>query len=269
MFVKKFSNNGIPYLRLVESQRYTNSSGIRTVRKKCIYNIGPLSRFDDGKPDYVDRLKKSFKAGSPIISELQKFCDVQPAREKYSFSISDGSSFCIGHPKLYSNVLIERILEELGLITFFTRYKQLTKYKFDLTGFFRHLIYGKILNPASKMNTTTQNEDYYTPVVKNLYEYNIYDTLDFIYNYKSNIINAINRSLIKSFERSTHIIYYDVTNFYFEIESPDDDQYDDAGNIVKKGTRKNGVCKEERKLPIVQMGLFMDCIFPTFIVYSI
>ncbi len=258
MFIEKFSNNGIPYLRLVESQRYTNSSGIRTVRKKCIYNIGPLSRFDDGMPDYVDRLKKSFKAGNPIINELQKFCDVQPAREKYSLSISDGSPFCIGHPKLYSNALIERILEELGLITFFTRYKQLTKYKFDLTGFFRLLIYGRILNPASKMNTVAQNEDYYSPIVKNLYEYNIYDTLDFIYDYKSNIINTINRSLIRSFDRSTRIIYYDVTNFYFEIESPDDDQYDDAGNVVKKGTRKNGVCKEERKLPIVQMGLFMD-----------
>ena len=257
MFIEKFSNNGIPYLRLVESQRYTNASGIRTVRKKCIYNIGPLS-FDDGKPDYVDRLKKSFKAGNPIINELQKFCDVQPSREKYSLSISDGSPFCIGHPLLYSNVLIERILEELGLITFFTRYKQLTKYKFDLTGFFRLLIYGRILNPASKINTVAQNEDYYTPVVKNLYEYNIYDTLDFIYDYKSSIMNTINRSLIRSFGRSTHIIYYDVTNFYFEIESPDDDQYDDAGNIVKKGTRKNGVCKEERKLPIVQMGLFMD-----------
>lgn len=258
MFIEKFSNNGIPYLRLVQSQRYTNSSGVRTVRKKIICNIGPLSRFDDGQPDYVERLKRSFKNGNPIIEDLRRFCDEQPARENLSFSIAEGSPFCIGHPKLYSHVLIERILQELGLISFFTRYKQLTKYKFDLTGFFRLLVYGRILNPASKIGTVSQNDDYFPPVVKDPYEFNIYDTLEFIYNYRTSLINALNRSLVRSFGRTTNIIYYDVTNFYFEREYPDDDECDDEGNVIRKGLRKKGVSKEERKLPIVQMGMFMD-----------
>lgn len=47
-----------------------------------------------------------------------------------------------------------------------------------------------------------------------------------------------------------------MTNFYFEIEDPDEDILDDEGNTVVKGQRKTGVFKEERKLPIVQMGLF-------------
>lgn len=257
MFIEKFSNNGIPYLRLVESHRFTKPDGVRTVRKKCIYNIGPLSRFDDGLPDFVDRLKQSFKNGSPIIPELQPFCSSQPVREKYNLEFSEGDPFCIGHPKLYSHVLIERILEELGLITFFNRYKQLTHYEFDLTGFFRLLIYGRILNPSSKIKAAKQNDDYYVPIIKNPYDYNIYDTLDFIYDFKSPIINKINKSLTQSFGRTTNIIYYDVTNFYFEINNPDDDTTLDDGTIIK-GLRKNGVCKEERKLPIVQMGLFMD-----------
>ena len=49
-----------------------------------------------------------------------------------------------------------------------------------------------------------------------------------------------------------------MTNFYFEIEDPDDDILDEEGNILVKGLRKMGVSKEERHLPIVQMGLFMD-----------
>lgn len=53
------------------------------------------------------------------------------------------------------------------------------------------------------------------------------------------------------------IIYYDVTNFYFEIEDPDED-IDDDENIIEKGQRKMGVSKEQRRQPIVQMGLFMD-----------
>lgn len=257
MFIEKFSNNGIDYLRLVESQRYTNSKGVRTVRKKCIYNIGPLRKFDDGSPDFVQRLKDSFKMGAPIIPELQPYCSSQPIRRKYSLELSDGDPHCVGHPKLFSHCLIEKILEELGLISFFSRYKQLTNYEFDLTGFFRLLIYGRILNPASKIKTVLQNDDYYLPVIKNPYEYNIYDTLDFLYDYKKSIINRLNKSLKKQFKRSTNIIYYDVTNFYFEIENPDDDVIDEEGHLTK-GLRKMGVCKEERKLPIVQMGLFMD-----------
>lgn len=49
-----------------------------------------------------------------------------------------------------------------------------------------------------------------------------------------------------------------MTNFYFEIGEPDGDFLDDEGTVLEKGLRKMGVCKEERKLPIVQMGLFMD-----------
>lgn len=257
MFVEKFSNNGIPYLRLVKSERYTNDKGIRTVRKKSVYNIGPLKKFDDGEPNYVERLKESFKKGNPLIPELLPYCNSQPIREKYSFELSEGDPFCIGHPKLYSHCLIERILEELGLITFLTGYKKFTNYEFDLTGFFRLLIYGRILNPTSKIKTAQQNNDYYNPIIKNPYDYNVYDTLDFIYNYKTNIINKINKEMIKHFNRTTSIIYYDVTNFYYEIESSDDDIENDDGAVIK-GLRKNGVCKEERKLPIVQMGLFMD-----------
>ena len=74
MYIEKNKNNGIDYLRLVKSQRIVNSKGIKTSTKSVVYNIGPLSRFDDGKPDYVERLKKSFKQGKPIIPELQRFC---------------------------------------------------------------------------------------------------------------------------------------------------------------------------------------------------
>ena len=55
MFVESFKNNGIPYLRLVRNDRVTNKNGVRTATKKVILNIGPLSRFNDGQPDYVER----------------------------------------------------------------------------------------------------------------------------------------------------------------------------------------------------------------------
>lgn len=91
-------------------------------------------------------------------------------------------------------------------------------------GFIRLLLYGRILSPASKIETTKQNNHYYSEIVKDMYEYNIYDTLSFLYDYRSNIINWVNRRLIDKFNRKTDIIFYDVTNFFFEIDEPDEDE---------------------------------------------
>lgn len=62
MHVEKIKNNGIEYLRLVESDYSPRSKGDC---KKILLNIGPLSKFDDGKPDFFQRLKDSFKKRGP------------------------------------------------------------------------------------------------------------------------------------------------------------------------------------------------------------
>ena len=258
MFVEVVQNNGNKYLRLVQSSRVVNKSGYRVSQKKVILNIGPLSRFDDGQPDYVDRLKKSFKAGNPLIPALLPYCTAERPVETYRFVINEGSPDCFGHPKLFSHVLLERILEELGLNTLFSSYKGLTKLQYDVYGFAKLLIFGRLLNPASKCATVRQNEDYYTPILRQYNPDNVYDTLDFVAANKDRIIRRMNTNLVRKAKRSPEVIFYDVTNFYFEIERPDEDEIDDEGNILVQGQRKMGVCKEERKLPIVQMGLFMD-----------
>ena len=259
MFVESFKNNGIPYLRLVRNDRVTNKNGVRTATKKVILNIGPLSRFDDGQPDYVDRLKKSFKAGNPLIPALLPYCSKEQPAENYPTQMQEGSPECLGHPRLFSHVLLERILEELGLNTFFSSYKGFTKLQYDVYGFAKLLTFGRLLNPASKVATVRQNNDYYEPVLAEGFNPdNVYDTLTFIYENKDKIIRRINTNLVKKAHRSPQIIYYDVTNFYFEIEEPDEDILDEDGTVLEKGIRKMGVCKEERKLPILQMGLFMD-----------
>lgn len=259
MYVESFKNNGIPYLRLVRSDRVTNKKGIKTATKTVVFNIGPLSRYDDGQPDYVERLKKSFKAGQPLIPALLPYCEASAPAETYQFSIQEGSPDCFGHPRLFSHVLLEKMMEELGLNTFFSSYKRFTKLEYDVYGFAKLLVFGRLLNPASKSATVRQNPDYFEPILKDRFNPdNVYDTLDFIALNKDRIIRRINTNLVKKAGRSPEIIYYDVTNFYFEIEEPDEDLLDNEGNVTEKGLRKFGVCKEERKLPIVQMGLFLD-----------
>lgn len=252
MFIELNNNNGIDYLRLVESKRTFNKAGKPTCKKNVIYNIGRYDAFDDGKPNYLQRLKDSFKNGSPLISELNQFLDIKkPILERYDLTLTEMNPDCIGHNKLFANALIERIMEELGINSFVAKYKARENFSFDVMGFIRLLIYGRILNPASKIATTNQNTNYYSDVIKDIYEYNVYDTLSFLYQYQDKLINCVNNRLISKFKRKTNVIFYDVTNFFFEIEDPDDDEDDN-------GLRKMGVSKENRRQPIVQMGLFMD-----------
>ena len=257
MFVECYKNHGVETLRLVEGKSGISRNGKRTVTKRVILTLGPLHRYDDGQPDYVKRLKQSFVDGNPLIDSLLPYCSPENVRKQYKFTFTAGDPHCFGETKLYAQCLIDRILEELGLNAAINSYKGFSKIKYDILGLFRLMVYGRILNPASKAETFKQNDDYYEPVVKSDYLYNIYDALDFIHVHKKQLITRLNTKLIQHTGRKNSIIYYDVTNFFFETDEPDEDIENDDGTVIK-GTRKNGVCKEERKLPIVQMGLFMD-----------
>ena len=258
MFIDCYMNNGKKYLRLCESVRKENAKGEKVSHKVPILNIGFLDKFDDGQPEYIQRLRRSFKAGTPLIPSLQPYCTDGTPREKYRIPFDEGNPNCVGDPKIFSHILLERIIEELGLRNLFASYKGFRKIEYDVYGFAKLLIFGRLLNPASKIATVRQNDDYYEPILKDFNSDNVYDTLDFIYENKDKIIRRINTNLVKKAGRSPEIIYYDVTNFYFEIEQPDDDELDEEGEITEKGFRKMGISKENRKQPIVQMGLFMD-----------
>jgi len=258
VFIDVFNNNGKPYLRLVNSVRVENSSGKKVSQKKLIFSIGPLDKYDDGRPGYLERLRKSFRAGVPLIPSLEQFCRSMAPREKYTFTFEEGHPNCVGSPKIFSHLLLERILEDLGLQNLFSSYKGFTKIGYDVYGFAKLLLFGRLLGPASKMATVRQNDGYYEPVLSGFNPDNVYDTLDFIAENKDRIIRRINTNLVKKAHRCPEVIYYDVTNFFFEAEEPDGDELDENGEVCEIGLRKMGVCKEERKLPIVQMGLFMD-----------
>ena len=258
MFIDVSKNNGKDYLRLMKSKRVSNDKGVKVPRNTVILNIGSLEKFDDGQPDYLGRLRKSFRAGNPLIPALAPYCTNESPREKYTLTFDEGNPNCAGDPKVFSHLLLERIIEELGLRNLFASYKSFRKIEYDVYGFAKLLIFGRVLAPASKIATVRQNGEYHEAILDDFNPDNVYDTLDFIAEHKDRIIRRINTNLVKKAHRRPEIIYYDVTNFYFEIEEPDEDEFDEDGGLVRKGLRKMGVSKENRKQPIVQMGLFMD-----------
>lgn len=259
MHIEKFMNHGLEYIRLASTVNVRNAQGKFKAKKNVIFNIGYLRDFDDGKPDYLARLRKSFKNGKPLIESLMPYVENKTVPEKVTLTFVKGDLDCIGEPKLVSHLLIEKYIDELGLTNWIKVRKHLGRMKYDLAGFIKLLVCGRILTPASKAATFLQNEDYYDQILeKDSSLHNIYDTLDFIWERRDGIISTMHRAMVSKFGRTTSLLFYDVTNFFFETEKADDDELDENEEIIRKGLRKRGVSKEERMLPIVQVGLFMD-----------
>lgn len=258
MYIECFTDNGKPYLRLVRSVRVTKPDGRKVTQKQPVFNIGSLERFDDGQPNYIERLKESYKAGKPLIPSLEPYCTDAHTEETHHFSIEEGSPFCFAHPKLFSHVLLERIMEELGLDSLFASYKRLTKAEYDVYGFAKLLIFGRLLRPASPSATVRQNQDYYGLILRDYNPDNVYDTLDFIYADRDRIIRQMNAGLAKKVGHFPEVIYYNVTSFSLETEDPDEDIPHAETHFLERETRIMGITKEWQKPLDVRVGLFMD-----------
>jgi transposase len=256
MHIEKYKTNGKYYLRLVENKRIIKD-GQSVNRKKLILSLGRIDQYDDGQPNYLERLRQSFRDGRPLIPALQGYVEYAP-KSVVQISFEQGSTFCVAAPRRFAPCILDSVFAALGLDQLFASIKHTSRIKYDLQGIVRLLTYGRILEPASKLATMEQNEDYYRPLVKSSNNFNVYDALDVIYANRRQIIQRMNTNISRGIGRNTSNVFYDVTNFFFEVEEPDDDILDDEGNVLEKGLRKMGVSKENRKQPIVQMGLFLD-----------
>ena len=256
LHIEKQKNGNKEYLRLVSMKRTKSSNGRLMIGKKTIISLGPLSKHDDGKPDYLKRLRESFSDGHPLIKELEPYTDMAPVR-KWSVIFERGDAKCIGEPKRMAPCVLDPIFSALGLDELFASIKCASHIKYDLQGIVRLLTYGRILDPASKWSTMGQNLEYYNPLVKSTNPDNVYDVLDVIHANRKQIIQRMNTCITRGTKRNPSTVFYDVTNCFFEISCPDPDIVDDDGEVVL-GLRKFGVSKENRKQPIVQIGLFMD-----------
>ena len=257
MHIEVANNNGTKYLKLARCHRGTNSKGKKTILKQTVLNIGPLSRYDDGRPDYLVRLRESFKAGKPLIKALEPYVE-GATKSRVTITFEEGDAKCLGAPKRMAATILDPVFRALGLDELFASIKFSSKIGYDLTGIVRLLTYGRLLEPASKSATMEQNGKYFRPLVSSTNDDNVYDALDVIQKHAKQIVQRMNTCLTRGAGRSSKVVFYDVTNFFFEIPRPDPDETDADGNVIEKGLRKMGVSKENRRQPIVQLGLFLD-----------
>ena len=143
-------------------------------------------------------------------------------------------------------LFLQRIYRELKLNSTCAKIAEKYKFGFDLDSILSRLIYGRVLFPSSKLTTCRLSEKLIQPPNFKLPE--IYRALDIICREADFLQAEVYRNSANVSARDTGVLYYDLTNFFFEIEQADEEHE----------LRQYGKSKENRPNPIVQLGLFMD-----------
>ena len=140
-------------------------------------------------------------------------------------------------------LFLQKIYHQLGLHKICKEICGKYQFKYDLNNILSRLVYGRVLSPSSKLGTM----DYSKTLIEqpNFELHQIYRALEVLAKENDFIQSELYKNSLKFSKRNDRILYYDCTNYYFEIEEEDD-------------FRKYGHSKENRPNPIVQMGLFLD-----------
>ena len=140
-------------------------------------------------------------------------------------------------------LFLQDIYYSLGLDKICNDISAKYRIKYDLNSVLANLIYTRIIEPSSKLSAFETAKSFLEQ--PNFELQNIYRALEIISKETENIEASVYKNSLNVVNRNTKILYYDCTNYFFEIEEAE-------------GIKQYGKNKENRPLPIVQMGLFMD-----------
>ena len=140
-------------------------------------------------------------------------------------------------------LFLQDIYYSLGLNKICDSISEKYKFDFDLNDILSMLIYSRIIAPGSKLSSLESAQRFLEQPKCELHQ--VYRALEFIAKENDFFQAELYKNSQNVINRKKEVLYYDCTNYYFEIEDEDD-------------FRKYGVSKEHRPNPIVQMGMFMD-----------
>lgn len=153
-------------------------------------------------------------------------------------------------------LFLQQIYHDLEIGAFFKKITQSLKITFDPNTVNCFLTLAKILEPDSKLGTFKHLARFYEQPA---FDYvHILRTMDILKEHYDEYITHLYEKSSSIVKRNTAVCFYDCTNYYFEIESPDDDYVDEVTGEFIKGFRKYGLSKQHQPNPLVEMGLFMD-----------
>jgi len=234
MFLKKDKRpNGRLYLSIVEGYRDPIT---KKNKQRKVKTVG-----------FLDELEKEYDDPISYFSNLAKEMTEEAKNKLSSLDFSLFPNETIDSSTVLRKNLGFAVLSyfyhELAIDKFFINRQRNLNVKYSLNNIFQMLVYSRVLHPSSKKNSYENMDRYFLDY--NFKINDVYRALDYFCKYKNDLLLHIHEMVRMNYGRDTSNVYYDVTNYYFEIKEADD-------------FRKKGVSKEHRTTPIVQMGLLMD-----------
>ncbi len=149
----------------------------------------------------------------------------------------------------YGYKFLGAVYDLLEIDSFIKDYEKAQRFRgeYSLGGIFKFLVLARILHPDSK-RASVQMKDGFYGMRTDFTLPDVYRSLDHFADFEVELQRHLNERVKETIGRDLSYAFYDVTNYFFEIDFPDGD--DDL--------RKRGVSKEHRTDPITAMGLFMD-----------
>lgn len=232
-------------LKACSSKNYTFyyvQKSFRTAEGKCsTKNIEKLGTIDDlkvrfGEADPIGEAKK-------YVAELTEA--ENSARKSVSVEFSPSALIPKNQRCSYNGgyLFLQQIYYELGLDYICKKIEKKHKNKFDLNGILSRLLYTRLLYPGSKLSSLEDSRRFIEQPEEDIHQ--VYRALSLLASEFNEIQADVYKRSLKLGKRDTGVVYYDLTNYFFEWE--------EEGGLVQYGHSKEG-----RPLPIVQMGLFVD-----------
>ena len=233
-------------LQLKKSGNYTYLYALKSFRKedgKCTTKV--VEKFGT-----VEELREKLNGEDPIEwarARVAEMTAIEKEENKRVVVEYDPKAYIQkGEQRSYNGgyLFLQKIYYELGLDYICKKIAKKHKLlKYDLNGILSMLIYTRILYPGSKRSSLEDARKFFEQPECSLEQ--VYRALSLLAEEFNEIQADVYKRSLKLGKRNTQVVYYDLTNYFFEWE--------EEGGLVQFGH-----CKEGRPLPIVQMGLFMD-----------
>lgn len=230
---KSVSKNSISY-SVIDNVRDINGKSTTKViealgNEKEIREKHPGVDPEQWARDYARKLTEEKKQQNALV--------IARYNPKRMVNHSEKRTFNIGY------LFLQSVYYQLGLQDTAKAIQEKYLFQYDLNEILSKLIYMRILHPTSKRNSFEQAQSLLEGIQCEPHQ--LYRALDVLKKETDKIQQTAYQNSLKCVDRRKKILYYDCTNFYFEIEQED-------------GDKQYGLSKENRPNPIVQMGLFMD-----------
>lgn len=233
-------------LQLKKSGSHTYLYAIKSFRKedgRCTTKV--VEKFGT-----VEELREKLGGEDPIEWARARVAEMTAAEKEESQNVvveyNPKAYIQKGEQRSYNGgyLFLQKIYHELGLDHICKKIAKKHKLlKYDLNGILSMLVYTRILYPGSKRSSLEDAGKFLEQPECTLEQ--VYRALSLLAEEFNEIQADVYKRSLKLGKRNTQVVYYDLTNYFFECE--------EEGGLVQFGH-----CKEGRPLPIVQMGLFMD-----------